>query len=594
MHPRRTTPVQEVAVAHPIQRIRWWYGFLLVFGGICIVRLFYLQVIRHNYYQTAAFSNQLKQYEIPAQRGTISAYNGDTVVPLVLNETLFTLFADPKYVKDPGKAADAIARIIGGDANKYEKLMKTPDTRYVVLAKKLTRDQQKKIDDLDLKGVGTRDYEYRTYPDGQLASQLLGFVNEEGAGVYGLEQSMNDLLSGKPGMLRAITDAQGVPLPANKDNRLVDPQPGKQLVLTIDIGLQQQVEDILKAGVQDTKSKSGSVVVLDANTGAVKAMANYPTFDPNQYSKVEDPAVFNNDAVSAPLEVGSIMKALTAAAALDQRVVTKDTSYFDPSFFKIDDAIVRNVEEDGGSGTKTVADILKLSLNTGATWLLMQMGGGEINEKARTAWYDYMTNHYRLGKPTGIELDYESKGTIPDPNKGYGRDITYANTSFGQGMTATPLQMGAAFVAAVNGGTYYKPYLIAKQIDGNGKETVIRPTVVRNDTVRPEVSETLRAMLEYTYRQNQNVYTNIRFSEAYSVGGKTGTAQISKPEGGYYDDRYNGTYLGFVGGDKPQYIISVRVSEPHVPGYAGAKAAAPVFTRVTNALINNFDVTPKQ
>jgi stage V sporulation protein D (sporulation-specific penicillin-binding protein) len=593
MQPRFRTAQSQDLQTHPLQRIRWWYGILLFVGAVIVVRLFYLQVIRHDYYQKSAFKSQLKQYEIPAERGSISARNGDQTVPLVLNETLYTLFADPKYIKEHHSYADQIQKIIGGDANKYEQLLKTPDTRYVVLAKKLTREQNDQIEKLKLKGIGTREAQYRTYPDGQLAAQVLGFVNEDNEGKYGIEQALDAELKGAPGRLKAITDAQGVPLPANKDNLVESPQAGKKIVLTLDIGIQQQVEDILKAGVEGTKAKNGSATVIDVKTGAIRAMASYPTYNPSEYYKVEDGNAFNNNAVAAPLEVGSVMKALTTAAALDAGVVTPATTYYDPSFYKIDDATIRNVEEDGGAGQKSVRDILGLSLNTGATWLLMQMGGGEINAKARLTWNDYMVNRYQLGKQTGIEQGFEAEGYIPDPRNGQGLNLTYANSAFGQGMTATPLQMGAAFSAVVNGGTYYKPHLIEKEIDGNGKETVIRPEVVRSGVVKPEVSQEIQDMLEYTLYSNRFVYGASLVPTTYGIGGKTGTAQISKPEGGYYDDRFNGTYLGFVGGNDPQYVIVVEVTEPHVVGYAGAKAAAPIFLKVANMLINSYDVDPK-
>lgn len=577
----------------PLQRIRLWYGLLLLVGAIFVVRAFYLQVIRHDYYQTTAFRTQLKQYEIPAERGVISAYSGDQVVPLVLNETLYTLFADPKYIKEPRTNAEAIQKAIGGEVGEYEELLKTKNTRYVILAKKLNRTQKEKIDKLELKGIGTRDTPYRTYPDGQLAAQLLGFVNDDGEGKYGIEQKLDGDLKGTPGQLKAITDAKGVPLPANEDNLIKDAQAGKNIVLTIDIGLQQQVEDILKTNVESTRSKGGSVLIMDANSGAIKAMANYPTYNPAEYFKVENGDLFNNTNVTEPLEVGSVMKVLTAAAALNQNVVNTNTTYYDPSFYHIDSATVRNVEEDGGPGTKNVQDILQLSLNTGATWLLMQMGGGEINAKGRGIWHNYMTNHYRLDKQTGIEQGYEATGYIPEPNKGFGLNITYANTTFGQGMSATPLQMGAAFAAAINGGNYYKPYLIDKQIDASGEERATQPSILNNAVVRPSVSDEIVRMLEYTLYTNRFTYGASLVPTNYGIGGKTGTAQITKPEGGYYDDRYNGTYLGFIGGDKPQYVIAVVMIEPKVTGYAGAKAAAPVFLKVANMMINNYDITPK-
>ncbi len=584
----------DQASSNPLARVRFWYVGLLVISGLFMVRLFYLQVIRHDYYQKAALRGQLKQYEIPAARGEIMAHNGDKTAPLVLNEKRYVLYADPKFVKDASGSAAAIQKIIGGNQTDYENAMKTDDLRYVVLAKKLTRQQNEQVLALKLKGIGTQESSNRTYPQGQLAAQTLGFVNDEGQGQYGLEQALNDELQGKPGELKAITDAQGIPLAANRDNIVVDPTPGKKLLLTIDVGVQQQVEDIVKQQVEQTKAASGSVVVLDVRTGGVKAMASFPSYNPAEFYNVTDPTLFSNPATSQAFEVGSIMKTLTAAAALDTGVVNSNTSYYDPASFKIDDATVRNIEEDGGPGTKTVADILQLSLNTGATWLLMQMGGGEINQKARTTWHDYLINHYQFGKATGIEQSDENAGLVPDPNDGYGLNIRYANTSFGQGQTETILQMGAAMSAVLNGGTYYQPRLVEGYVRDDDTVETKQPTVVRSGVVSPAVSHQMQDYMEYTLQKNKVTYGISEFSPAYSFGGKTGTAQIANPDGGYYDDRYNGTFLGYVGGDEPEYVIVVWVREPkNITGYAGAKAAAPIYFSIANMLINNYGVKPK-
>ncbi len=589
MQPSRTNSVWFT----PHQRIRFWYALLLLLCAVFIIRLFYLQVIKHDYYQKAALKGQLKQYEIPAERGVIEAHSGNTTIPVVLNEIKYTLFADPKFVKDPVRTADAIARIVGGNAEDYEKQMKLPDTRYVILAKKLSKDQKNKFDELKLKGIGTRETPYRTYPQGTLAAQLLGFVNDDLEGKYGLEQALDAELRGKPGQLKAITDAQGVPLATNKDNVVTEPVKGDRVILTIDIGMQQQLEDQLKTGLERAKSTSGSALIIDARNGAVKAMANLPTYNPSEFFKIEDASTFTNGAVSAPLEVGSTMKPLTAAAALDLGVISKDTTYFDPSRFQIGDAVVTNIEEDGGAGTRSIADILQMSLNTGATWMLMQMGGGEINQKARERWHDYMVNHYQFGKITGIEQGYESEGSVPDPNKGFGLNIQYANTAFGQGMTATPLQMTLAFAAVLNGGTYYKPHLVEKKIGSSGKETIVNPEIVKSAVVKPEASQAIQDFMEYTISKNYLTYGMPKPRPEFSIGGKTGTAEIAKPGGGYYDDRFNGMFMGYVGGDEPQYIIAVRVNEPKIGGYAGSKAAAPIFGAIANMLIDNFGVTPR-
>lgn len=585
-------PSSAPAQKAPQARIRIWYALLLFAMGLVVIKLFYLQIIRHEYYKRAALQGQMKEYEIPAERGIIAAYNGSEVLPIVLNETKYTLFADPKFIKDPRTAAAQIQHIIGGNGSDYEKAMKK-DTRYAVLAKKLTKDQKDQVDKLNLKGIGTREAIYRTYPQGDLAAQVLGFVNDDAQGKYGVEQAMDSQLKGSPGELKAITDAQGVPLVTNKDNVITQPKPGKRMLLTIDISMQKQLQDILKAGLDTAKSGSGSALIMDPYTGAVKAMANFPSYNPAEFYKVEDASVFNNSAVSSPLEVGSVMKTLTAAAALDQGVVTTNTSYYDPSKFVVDGYTIKNIEEDGGAGTRNLADILQLSLNTGATWLLMQMGGGEINSKARNAWHDYMTNHYMFGKQTGIEQGYEAAGTIPDPNNGFGLNLQYANTAFGQGMSATPIQMAAALSAALNGGTYYKPHVVDTLTDAKDNEEKQGPTVIKTDVVKPETSKTLQQLMEYVVNKNYATYGGSKTPAGYSIGGKTGTAEITKPGGGYYDDRFNGTFVGFVGGDKPQYVIVVRVNEPKIGGYAGSKAAAPIFMKLTTMLINNFDITPK-
>ncbi len=577
----------------PLQRVRFWYALLLVITAIFVIRLFYLQVIRHNYYQTSALSGQLKEYEIPAKRGIIEAHSGKDIVPIVLNETKYTLFVDPKYIKDPQSVATKVQQVVGGNAGEYESKMRTQGSRYVVLAKLLDKKQSDAVTALELKGVGTRETEHRTYPQGSLASQLLGFVNDDNDGKYGLEQAMNQELKGKPGLLKAITDARGVPLASQKDNILQQPTDGKRVVLTVDMGMQQQLEDALKQGLDRAKSKSGSALIMDVKTGEIKAMANYPTYNPTEYNKVEDAALFTNPAVSSPLEVGSIMKPLTAAAAIDKGFVNRNTSYYDPGYFIVDDAKITNIEEAGGPGTKTVQDIIQQSLNTGATWLLMQMGGGQINEQARNTWHDYMTNHYQFGKKTGIEQGYEAEGSIPDPNEGYGLNIQYANSAFGQGMTATPLQMASALASVINGGTYFKPHLVEKVIDGNGVATEKKPEVVKSNVVSPDTSKEVRGIMEFAFSKNHMVYGMKELRPEYGIGTKTGTAQVAKPGGGYYEDRFNGTFLSYVGGNEPEYIVAVRVNEPGIGGYAGARAAAPIGLNLVNMLIDNYGVTPK-
>src|SRR3990167_529809 len=574
----------------PNNRIQLWFIALAAVLTIFLIRLFYLQVIRHDYYKKAAIQSQLKEYDIKPRRGVIDAHDGSNIVPIVLNEVRYTLFADPKFIDNADKTAELVVGQVGGDASDYAKQMRT-DSRYVVLAKKLTKDQKAKIDKLELKGIGTREESYRTYPQGGLAAQLLGFVNDDGEGKYGIEQYMNEQLRGVPGQLKAITDANGIPLVANEDNVVTQPKAGDRVVLTIDVSLQKQLQDILRAGLKKSNSGSGSALIIDPYSGKVKAMANLPSYNPAEFFKVKDANVFTNAAVSAPLEVGSVMKPLTAAAALDNGAIKSSVTYHDPSQWKIDGYTISNIEEDGGAGTKSLADILQLSLNTGATWLLMQMGGGQINQKERLTWHDYMSDHYRFGKLTGIEQGYEAGGTVPDPRKGYALNLQYANTAFGQGMTATPLQMAGALSSIINNGTYYQPTLVDQIITGD-KTTHQKPKAIRRDVIKPSVSSKIRNLMQYVVDKNYLIYGMRKPLAGYVIGGKTGTAEIAKPGGGYYEDRFNGMFIGYVGAKKPKYVIIVLVNEPHIAAYAGAGAAAPIFGSITDMLIDNFGLTP--
>ena len=580
------------ADARAVMRLRVCYAALIFVLAVFGVRLFYVQIIRYDHYKKAALSDQLKQYDIPASRGIISVHEGGTTVPIVLNQQLYTLYADPVYIKDPGSVADKITRAIGGSADTYESLMRTKDSRYVILAKKLTEAQHKKFVGLKLAGVGTQEQDYRTYPQGTMAAQLLGFVSNDGAGKYGLEQALNTQLKGVAGQLKAITDINGVPLAASKNNTQTQPVAGDDLLLTLDLSIQQQTEALLKKGVEHSKATSGSAVVIDPQTGAIKAMANYPTYDPSNYANVEDASLFNNQAVSHPIEVGSIMKSLTTAAALDTGAIRANQTYYDPAHFTVDEFNITNIEEDGGAGTRSIADILNLSLNTGATWELMQMGGGDINRKARDTWYNYLTNHYLLGKVTGVEQGYEATGYVPSPqNNGAGINLTYANTAFGQAMTATPVQMAGALSAVVNGGTYYRPHLVDSATAANGKITKKTPEVVKRGIVSNQVTSEIIPLLQNVVDKH---YFDRSFDQSkYMVGGKTGTAQVAMPGGGYSDSLFNGTYMGFVGGDKAQYVIVVFIQHPTIGGYAGTAAAQPVFGDIAHMLIDNSFVAPK-
>jgi cell division protein FtsI/penicillin-binding protein 2 len=562
--------------------------------SIFIVRLFYIQVIKHNDYKIKALSDQLKQYQIPATRGLVYVQDSGQEVPLVLNQTLYTLYADPPLIKNSYKDAQQIAGIIGGNPSQYQSIMTTKNTQYVVLAKKLTAGQNSKVLSLLLPGIGTQSQDYRTYPQASIASQLLGFVNDQGQGEYGVEQALNKQLSGVPGSVKAVTDANGVPLAATKGNVEIAPKNGDNVDLTINLAIQSQVEQILANEYKSTKSQGISAIVMDPNNGQVVAMANYPTYDPANYQSVTDQTLFQNASDTNPIEIGSSMKTLTTSAALSLGVITPTTSFYDPAHWVVDGFNITDIEQDGGPRQQNIQSILSLSLNTGAVWLLMQMGGGQIDRQGILDWNNYMVNHFRLGQTTGIEQGYEASGYVPKADlSSPSIDLTYAETAFGQGIQITALQLISALSSVLNGGTYYQPTLVAQTVSPDGQVVVNKPKILERNVVKPSVSQAMIPLMEgvvTTYFHEG--YNFMNFSPDYIVGGKTGTAQIALPGGGYDPNIYNGTYIGFVGGNKIQYLIDVFNTKPNVPGYAGALGGQPVFADIAHMLINEGFVQP--
>ncbi len=282
---------------------------------------------------------------------------------------------------------------------------------------------------------------------------------------------------------------------------------GDDIVLTIDRNIQQQTENILKEGLAKAKATKGSAIVMDPNTGRVMAMANYPTYDAENYEKVEDYRLFQNGIVSDPFEVGSVMKVLSMGAGLDSGAVNVNSLFNNTGAISVDGTTIRNVEEDPIYPNTSMTDVLQYSLNTGVVYVLEQMGGGSVNQAARQKLYDYYTNHYRFDKLTGIEQAGEAESILVGPNSGDGRNIRYANMTFGQGMNLTMIQTAAAFSAAMNGGTYYQPTVIKGTLDDNGTVQEKAPKVVSTGVLSPSVSETLRQM---TYEGRNKGFFNAR------------------------------------------------------------------------------------
>lgn len=559
--------------------------------AVFVGRLFYLQVIQHEYYVAKANEEQLKQLIIPAMRGEIYALDGSTPTPLVLNETVYTVFADPKVVTDPKAITDTIHRVAGGNAlSGLDELLAKKETRYQIIAKKVTRKQAEMIKAEELKGIGFQQETQRVYPEGQLAAQTLGFVNGEGKGQYGIEGALNDRLVGKDGLLQSVTDISNVPLTIGDNNINQPAVNGDNVVLTVDRNIQSYTEQALARGLERTGATHGSVMVMDPQSGEVLAMANLPTYKPAEYHKVTDASAFNNVTISVPYEPGSDVKTLTMAAGLDKGVVEPESTYNNTDSIEVEDRTISNAVK-GETGNITFQHAMNFSLNTGFVTIAKKLGedGERIDLQARSTMYDYFHNRLGLGKLTGIELANEAAGTLLAPDQP-GAAVQYSNMAFGQGLDVTMVQVCAAFSTILNGGTYYQPTVLAGTLNDDGDFTKAQAKATKSNMVSQATSAKMRRMIH----DARAVFYSAQDKPGYFTGGKTGTSQVLR-DGKYADDETVATYLGF-GGDNasesgPKYVVMVQLSGEHKE-LAGNKHAMPVFTDVSNWLLDYMKLQP--
>ena len=568
------------------RRLAWLISSLAFFGVVLFGRLFSLQILSHSYYAKQASIEHIRKYEVPARRGQLFTEDSGILAPLALNQSLKILYADPRFVTDKAGTAKKLAAITGGDVAKYQQRLEN-GIEYAVLDERLNSDQAGRVTQLNLLGIGLANRDYRVYPEGSLAAQVLGFVNADGIGQYGIEGYLNDDLNGTPGQLSAKTDTHGIPI-QTANNTIKAPIDGKSYVLTIDRNIQAEVEKDIAAQVQKVHAKSGSAIVLDPSTGKVMAMANFPSFDPNNYSKVSDYNVFQNQVVSNAFEPGSGIKVFTMATGLDKGVVTPDSTYDDPFCLKIDDRSVCDAAGDKPGKNKTMTVVLRDSLNTGVIHVLELLGGdaNKVTLAGKKILFDYFTKHFGFGVRTGIEQAGEGRGSIQPAST---NNVTYATTSFGQGMTATMIQMTAAMASIANGGTLYQPQLIEGSINEIGKIDRLAPKVVNTHVVSPKAAQDLNQMLQVVV-QHGSGYT--AYDPHYKIAGKTGTAQIPRSDGkGYIEGANIGSFVGFAPADKPRFVLMVAINQPEVDGYAEF-TTVPVFSTITQWLLKYYSIPP--
>lgn len=566
-------------------------GLLLVMAVI-VARLFTIQILNHDEWVAKAAAQQTLRNVLKAERGEIYMMDGDEPSAVVMNATVYTVIVDP-MLAEKEEVEEKLGKIIEDKQTaKWEDVFADRTLRYYIVAKNVGRKAAEQIAEADLIGVWLQANTERVYPEGELASTVLGFVNADGVGQYGVEGALNEKLAGKDGLLKTVKDVNNVALSIGDDNIKIPAEDGENVVLTINKNIQYNVEKIIAKEAERLGFKNVSALVMDPNNGEVMAMANIPGYDPADYGQVESAADYINHTVEDPLEPASVCKTFTFATGVDFGVMKADSTYTNTGEIYVDGWPIRNAEQRSSLlGTQSMQTAFNWSLNTGSMQALMWLGGSqsEITAQGRERLYDYYYNHFGLGQYTGIEL-YENPGIVHGPHDEiYGIDSTYANMTFGQNMQVTMIQVAAAIASVVNGGKYYTPTIVAgKMVNGDFVKAEAREAV--RQTVSEATSATMREMLHNTRSAWQRNGTD---QPGYYFGGKTGTAQVIK-DGAYSMDETVGTYVGFGGteGELPRYVVMIRIwEEGKLAG--GQDHALPVFNAVKAYLQDYLKVKPK-
>lgn len=581
-----------------MNRNKWLRRGVIVVMAIILGRLFQIQILQHGEWSDKAAAQQTLQNVLVAKRGEIYMMDGEEVSPVVLNATVYTVIVDP-MTTDEGEIEE-LSEILGEKrVAEWSDVFADKERRYYIVGKNVERRAAEKIAELDITGVWLQSNTKRVYPEGTLGSTMLGFVNLEGQGQYGVEGSLDGILSGTNGMLKSVKDINNVALSIGDDNVKIPAVDGENLVLSIDKNIQNGVEEILEKKSGELGFANMSALVMDPRNGEILAMADYPGYDPANFGQVENAEAYINHAVEDPYEPASVCKALTFATGLEFGVLTPESTYVNYGVTEVDGAEVENAYK-GVLGVQTIQTGLNYSLNTASTQALRWLGGSntEITQQGRERLYEYYHDKFGLGQYTGIEL-LESPGWLIEPNAEiYGLNKTYADMTYGQNLSLTMIQVAAAYAALVNGGEYYTPTMVAgvmrdgefvkgKLVDGEFVEGAQAEPVRR--AVSEETSATMRQML---YGTRSAWRTRGVDPAGYEVGGKTGTAQVIV-DGEYSFDETVATYIGYGGtaGEMPEYLIMVRIWEEGKRA-EGEAAALPTFNELKAFVQDYLRVAP--
>lgn len=553
----------------------WFLVALFILG-----RAFYIQVVKHSYYVDMADRQYVSSTPINFDRGTIFfSHYKDELVPAAQLKTTYRIAIDPSVIDDATTTYSRLIKYVPLEKEDFIARATKKNDPYEEVAKDITSEVVAQIKLEKLSGVSFVKDNKRAYPQDDIGSKILGFVGNNGVkvqGQYGIERYYNDVLSRLSADQTINFFAE---LFANVEKTTVsnvDKNEG-DVVLTIDAEVERALHSALVETKKQWNSETIGGIIMDPQTGAILAMETLPSFDPNNYSLVKDPSQFINQNVSGVYEMGSIIKPLTMASALDSGAVTEDTTYNDTGFRDLNGYKVKNFDsKPRGPGT-TMQTILDKSLNVGIVFLVEQLGAKRFQ--------DYFKK-FGLGDETGIDLPGEASGLTKNLDSPVFVDS--ATAGFGQGIAVTPIQTIRALAALGNGGKLVNPHVVDTIIYQNGttKKIAQDPPL---QILQANTSERISRMLVHVV--DTALANGTRKMDHYSIAAKTGTAQEAKPGGGYYEDRYLHSFFGYFPAYDPKYIIFLYHTNPKGAEYASATLTDPFF-KMVKFLISYYEVPP--
>lgn len=554
---------------------------IFLFCGLIIYRLFNLQIIQHSFYEALASGQHVLYQKLFPERGEIFVRdkdNSEELYPLAVNIDLSLVYAIPTRIKEPEEVAKKLSPLLQIPEEELLTRLSKEDDMYEPLKHELSDEEVEEVKALELEGIDFTPEGHRLYPEGDITGQVLGFVGyvgDERKGQYGVEGYFDEELTGQQGFLKAEQDASGHWITVG-EKLLEEAQDGEDFILTLDPTIQFTVCDKLKESVRKHGADEGSAIVTNPKTGAILAMCNYPNFDPNQYSQVDNINVFLNSAIFDQYEPGSVFKPIGMAAALELGKVSPTTTYVDEGQVQIGSYTIRNSDEKA-HGVQTMTNVLEMSLNTGAIYATGLVG----NEM----FYHYVQK-FGFGEKTGIELDTENPGDISP--LAIGKDIYRATASYGQGITVTPLQLIMAFGAIANEGKLMKPYIVDERIKSNDYRQKTEPQVIRQ-VISPATARTLSAMLVSVIEKGHAYRAGV---EGYYLAGKTGTAQVPRKDvPGYQSGVHIDSFVGYGPVSDPKFIILTKMNNPRDVQWAEG-SVAPLVGEIAEFLLNYYQIPP--